>query len=672
VEIDLISIFINLIQPSTVLYLVAGVGFGIIIGAIPGLTPTMGVALLVPMTFKMDPATGLIFLGGIYTGSVYGGSIAAILLNVPGAPASIATMFDGNPMAKQGDGERALYLSVLSSGIGGIFGIILLLLFAPPLAAFSLKFGPAESFWVAIFGITIIASLSDKSIVKGLIGGSIGLVLSTVGISTISGTERFTFGAIGLIGGISLVAALIGMFALSQCLSYIEELYSSDSSKKEIYTQRKKGSLKMALKNIKESLRALSLGSAIGSIVGIVPGAGGQVASLMAYNEAKRSSKKKELFGTGHPEGLIAAESSNNAMVGGSLIPLLTLGIPGSPTAAVLLGGLLIHGLWPGPELFTTYADVSYTFIFGMLIAQLVMVVLGILGGQYFSKVLLVPQHYLVPAIIALCVIGSFATQNSYSDVLIMVALGICMFLLLKVGVSAAALILGLILGSYAEEGFLLSIRAGEAAGSVFSYLFLSPISMVMIALCILSIGSTILLQRRSSAQKTSEIVEEIKSEDATELGMKSVKKITIDRIFSIGLVIFAIVFLLISKDFPTEVAIFPRIILILTIILGFINLIFPHKIETVGNFYFNRSLIIWFAVIFGITLGFVFAIPRIGFYVSTFIFLTIIPGLVRSKQITLSQLKIKDAFVSLFFVAILYGIFTQFLGVPTPTGLFI
>lgn len=671
-EIDLISIFINLIQPSTVLYLVAGVGFGIIIGAIPGLTPTMGVALLVPMTFKMDPATGLIFLGGIYTGSVYGGSIAAILLNVPGAPASIATMFDGNPMAKQGDGERALYLSVLSSGIGGIFGIILLLLFAPPLAAFSLKFGPAESFWVAIFGITIIASLSDKSIVKGLIGGSIGLVLSTVGISTISGTERFTFGAIGLIGGISLVAALIGMFALSQCLSYIEELYSSDSSKKEIYTQRKKGSLKMALKNIKESLRALSLGSAIGSIVGIVPGAGGQVASLMAYNEAKRSSKKKELFGTGHPEGLIAAESSNNAMVGGSLIPLLTLGIPGSPTAAVLLGGLLIHGLWPGPELFTTYADVSYTFIFGMLIAQLVMVVLGILGGQYFSKVLLVPQHYLVPAIIALCVIGSFATQNSYSDVLIMVALGICMFLLLKVGVSAAALILGLILGSYAEEGFLLSIRAGEAAGSVFSYLFLSPISMVMIALCILSIGSTILLQRRSSAQKTSEIVEEIKSEDATELGMKSVKKITIDRIFSIGLVIFAIVFLLISKDFPTEVAIFPRIILILTIILGFINLIFPHKIETVGNFYFNRSLIIWFAVIFGITLGFVFAIPRIGFYVSTFIFLTIIPGLVRSKQITLSQLKIKDAFVSLFFVAILYGIFTQFLGVPTPTGLFI
>ncbi|MGI6679272.1 MAG: tripartite tricarboxylate transporter permease [Dehalobacterium sp.] len=625
-EIDLISIFINLIQPSTVLYLVAGVGFGIIIGAIPGLTPTMGVALLVPMTFKMDPATGLIFLGGIYTGSVYGGSVAAILLNVPGAPASIATMFDGNPMAKQGDGERALYLSVLSSGIGGIFGIILLLLFAPPLAAFSLKFGPAESFWVAIFGITIIASLSDKSIVKGLIGGSIGLVLSTVGISTISGTERFTFGAIGLIGGISLVAALIGMFALSQCLSYIEELYSSDSSKKEIYTQRKKGSLKMALKNIKESLRALSLGSAIGSIVGIVPGAGGQVASLMAYNEAKRSSKKKELFGTGHPEGLIAAESSNNAMVGGSLIPLLTLGIPGSPTAAVLLGGLLIHGLWPGPELFTTYADVSYTFIFGMLIAQLVMVVLGILGGQYFSKVLLVPQHYLVPAIIALCVIGSFATQNSYSDVLIMVALGICMFLLLKVGVSAAALILGLILGSYAEEGFLLSIRAGEAAGSVFSYLFLSPISMVMIALCILSIGSTILLQRRSSAQKTSEIVEEIKSEDATELGMKSVKKITIDRIFSIGLVIFAIVFLLISKDFPTEVAIFPRIILILTIILGFINLIFPHKIETVGNFYFNRSLIIWFAVIFGITLGFVFAIPRIGFYVSTFIFLTIIP----------------------------------------------
>ncbi len=221
---------------------------------------------------------------------------------------------------------------------------------------------------MAIFGITIIASLSDKSIVKGLIGGSIGLVLSTVGISTISGTERFTFGAIGLIGGISLVAALIGMFALSQCLSYIEELYSSDSSKKEyLYTGRKKGSLKMALKNIKESMRALSLGSAIGAIVGIVPGAGGQVASLMAYNEAKRSSKKKDLFGTGHPEGLIAAESSNNAMVGGSLIPLLTIGIPGSPTAAVLLGGLLIHGLWPGPELFTTYADVSYTYFWHAL-----------------------------------------------------------------------------------------------------------------------------------------------------------------------------------------------------------------------------------------------------------------------------------------------------------------
>lgn len=668
-EFSLASVFLQIFQPETLLLLVSAVFIGIVIGAVPGLTPTMGVALFVPLTFKMAAAPGLIFLGGIYTGSVYGGSIAAILLNVPGAPASIATMFDGNPMARKGDGERALYLSVLSSGIGGIFGVMLLLFFAPPLAAFSLKFGPAESFWMAIFGITIIASLSDKSVIKGIISGLVGLFFSTIGISTLSGTQRFTFGLPELIGGISLVAALIGMFALSQCLTYIEELYSDTSDKRTFYAKRK-GSFFQALKDIKSSKLALTLGNFIGSIVGIVPGAGGQVASLMAYNEAKRYSKNRDLFGTGHPEGLIAAESANNAMVGGSLIPLLTLGIPGSPTAAVLLGGLLIHGLWPGPELFTTYADISYTFIFGLLVAQIVMVILGALGGKYFSKVLMVPQHYLVPSIITLCVIGSFATQNSYSDVLLMVILGFMMFLMMKIGLSAAPLILGLILGSYAEEGLLLSIRSGEAAGSIASFLFFRPISMVLIALCLISIGSTIWFQVKKMRNKDTQdsTCESAASVETT----TSFKRLTVDRVVFIGLVVFAGIMLLISKDFPREVAIFPRIVLGGIILLGIVNIFLPQKNEVAGSFCLEPQLIKWFVLIIGVTATYVLAIPIVGFYTVTFIYLLLLPGVFRSKLVSFKYMKLIDVAISLFFCGILYGVFTLFLSVPTPTGFLI
>lgn len=666
-DFNLSSVFLQIIQPETLIILIAGVALGIIIGAIPGLTPTMGVALFVPFTFKMSPAIGLIFLGAIYSGSVYGGSISAILLNVPGAPASIATLFDGNPMARKGEGEKALYISVLCAGLGGIFGILLLLLFAPPLAAFSLKFGPSECFWMAMFGITIIASLSDKSVVKGLISGLIGLFLSTIGLSTISGTQRFTFGIPELVGGITLIAALIGMFALSQCLTYIEELYSDTSDKRTIY-QKSKGSFIEAIKSIKNSKFALMLGSVIGAIVGIVPGAGGQVASLMAYNEVKRYSKDRDKFGTGHPEGLVASECSHNAMVGGSLIPLLTLGIPGSPTAAVLLGGLLIHGLWPGPELFTTYADISYTFIFGLLVAQVVMVILGSFGGKYFAKVLMVPQQYLVPAIISLCIIGSFATQNSYSDSVMMVVLGVSMFVMMKVGLSAAPLILGLILGSYAEEGFLLSIRAGEAGGSVASLLFLRPISMVLIALCLISIGSTIWFQTRKKKNTEEEVcpVEEVSS------NLKSIHKLPVDRLVTIGFVVLSAILLFMTKDFPTEVALFPRVIIIGIIILSIINLFMPKKNEVSGSYFLDANLIKWFILILVTTFVYLYAIPVVGFYTVTFLYMLLLPGVFRSKLVSFKHMKVRDLLIAFFYCVILYGIFTVFLSVPTPTGLLI
>ncbi|WP_052144707.1 tripartite tricarboxylate transporter permease [Halalkalibacter okhensis] len=492
--------FWQVFEVHHVLVLFLGLFLGIVIGALPGLTPTMGVALMIPFTFTLGPTDGLILLGGIYCGSVFGGSIPAILFNVPGAPANVATTFDGYPMTQQGKSRKALELATISSVIGGLFGMFLLLFFAPVFADFSLRFGPTESFWIAIFGITVIAVISDGSVSKNLIGGCMGIALSFIGISTITGTARFTFGFDFLVGGLHMVAVLIGLFAFPQALRMIEELrYRFRSKNKQKSYNQARSSIRESFGDIFLTPKYVTIGSGLGAFIGMIPGAGGNIASLLAYNEAKRFSKKKASFGKGEKNGIIASESANNAMVGGSLIPLLTLGIPGSPTAAIFLGGLLIHGIWPGNNLFVDHADVAYTFLYSMIAAQVLLLILGLSLIKYMTKLTSIPVYFMAPVIIAFSIIGAYATQNNVIDIYTVVCIGLLMFFLQKYGFSPAPIALGFILGPIAEQGLLQGLQLGGARGSAFTYFFTGTWNIILYSLVLL----TVVLAARQAISKS-------------------------------------------------------------------------------------------------------------------------------------------------------------------------
>lgn len=475
------------------LVLVLGTIGGLILGATPGLSPTMAVALLVPFTFYMEPVTGLTLLGAVYTATVAGGAISAILINIPGAPANIATLLDGYPLAKKGKAQTALYFCFISSLIGGLFGMLIMILFTPPLARIAMQFGASELFWIAIFGITVMAGLSSGSILKGLIGGMLGLLISIIGYSPILGVPRFVFHDV-LTGGVAIVPALIGLFAIPQVFALLESL--GDQVSTVDYRPQKKILLQTIVENLK-MVKALSIGSVVGAIIGVIPGAGGQVAGLIAYDQTRKFSRNPESFGTGNPEGVAAAESANNAMVGPSLIPLLTLSVPGSPTAAVLLGGLLIHGLFPGPNLFTEHGDVAYTFIGTLVVAQFLMCIFGIMLSRYSQRVMQVPNVPMMAAVTILAVFGTFAVQNSFDDVIVMFGLGTLMFLGRKFGFSPAPVVLGIILGSIAENNFLKGSMIAETDVGLFRYFFTGQINIIIILLCAASIGYSIFSEIR-------------------------------------------------------------------------------------------------------------------------------------------------------------------------------
>jgi putative tricarboxylic transport membrane protein len=481
----------NLFNLQTIIALVGGTIGGIVIGALPGLSATMGVALLIPLTFTMNPAQALIMLASIYAGAVYGGSISAILIHTPGTPASAATAIDGYAMTKKGLGGKALGVSTVSSGIGGFISGLALLLIAPPLSKISLMFGPAEYFLLAVFGLTIIGSLVGDSVVKGLISGVIGLLVGSVGVDIISGYPRFTFGLTPLESGISFIPALIGLFSMSQVLTLSAQNKSANAV--EIGSL---GNVRVTptLKELKNLWITILRSSIIGIIVGMLPGAGGDIASWVGYNEAKRFSKEPHKFGTGNPEGVAASEAANNAVCGGALIPLLTLGIPGSATTAVMLGGIMIQGLIPGRELFTKYADVTYMLIIGFILAQLVLVIVGLAAARYLPIITRVPSKYLAPIIIALCVIGSYAINLSLFDVGVMFFFGLLGYYMKKNGFHPAPVVLGIILGPMAEKGLRTALQLAQ--GNPFRYFLTSPLSDILIALILLSLLSPILMER--------------------------------------------------------------------------------------------------------------------------------------------------------------------------------
>lgn len=479
---------------------VVGLAAGIFVGAVPGLNAAIGIALLLPFTFTMDPTVSLIFLGAIFTGGIYGGAITAIIANVPGAPSNIATCFDGYPMAQKGQAQEAIYSATIAHATGGVFGVIALLLLAPPLAELALKFGPAESFWTYMFGLTIVASLAPGALLKGVLACIFGLLLSTVGLSPVTGIPRFTFGAGDLVGGVNLIAALLGFFGFAQGILLLE----ADQAVQEAKFRPRSGVFTIVFGNIFLRMYALVLGSAtIGLIIGILPGAGASVAALVAYAEAKNFSRHRQKFGTGIPEGVVAPEAANSACVGGDLIPTLTLGIPGSPAAAVMMGGLIVHGLVPGPALFTDHASITYNFMYGMLIAQLLLIPMGCFGATLVARTLNVRPAILGAAILVLSVFGAYAATSHISGVMVMLSCGLVTYLWIKLDIPVAPAVLGLILGKGIEDSFMTSLQLGDASGSVFAYFFTRPIAVVLILLCVASFAASLFLEYRVQKKST-------------------------------------------------------------------------------------------------------------------------------------------------------------------------
>lgn len=465
-----------------------GTAGGLLLGATPGLSPTMAVALLIPFTFHMTPAAGLILLGAAYTGTVAGGAVSAILLNIPGAPANIATTLDGYPLATQGRAAEALHYCFISSFIGGFIGVLVLVFFTPVLAEFTLRFGPSHLFWVAILGVTVIGSLGSKSVFKGLFSGAVGLWLATIGYDPVLGEERFVFTDL-LTGGINIIAALVGLFAIPQVLFLLDASRAGERSE---IRELRRHSLLASLKTVLGERLALAVGSVVGIVVGLIPGAGGQIAGLVAYDQTKKLSRHPERFGTGNPAGVIAAESANNAMVGPSLVPLLTLSVPGSPTAAVLLGGLLIHGLFPGPGLFTEHAKITWTFIDSLLIGQFLMMVFGLYLSRHSRFAMQVPKHYMAAAVTVLAVFGTYSVQNSVADVVVMMTLGTAMYFASRIGFSAAPVVLGVILGPIAETNYLQGKIIASVGDGMVAYFLTGPLNLVLIGLCLVSIAYSI------------------------------------------------------------------------------------------------------------------------------------------------------------------------------------
>ncbi len=491
--------FIAALTPINIAMMAGGTALGIMIGCLPGLSAAMGVALMLPLTFTMNADTGLIVLGAIYCGAIFGGSISAILIHTPGTPASAATAIEGYQMTLNGKAGKALFTACYSSFWGGLLSCISLYFFSPMLAALTLKFQSAEYFWLSIFGLTIIAGVSSKSIVKGLMSGALGLLLSTVGLDPVSGTKRFMLSSY-FAEGINTTCALIGLFSMSQVF-VLAEAKIKERARATKFTD------KMSLtREERRMIRPTIIRSwIIGNLIGILPGAGASIACFLGYNTSRQFSKHKEQFGHGSIEGVAGSEAANNAVTGGSLIPTLTLGIPGESVTAVLMGGLIIQGLNPGPQLFNEEnALMTYTFFAGFVLVQFFMLGIGLIGCRGFAQISRLSDAILIPVVTVLCFVGSYAIHKNIMDIIVMLTFGIIGYLMRRFDLNTAAVVLALILGPIGEKGLRNALRISKGDPAI---LFSSVICWVLIGLCILGVLSPIFMNRlEKKAEKAAKV----------------------------------------------------------------------------------------------------------------------------------------------------------------------
>jgi putative tricarboxylic transport membrane protein len=456
-----------------------GAFLGVAFGAIPGINAIIGVALLIPITVSLDPIAAFILLGAVYTGGAVGGAFPAILFKIPGAPEAAATTFDGYPLAKKGQASKAIGMALFASTTGGMFGVLCLSFFSPQLAKIALSFSAQEYFAFALLGLTIIVSIG-QSVLKSIISGLFGLILATVGLDKLTTAERFTFGIKPIFGGFEFVSIIIGAFAIGEVLERIQTKESA------VFTTKEKVSTKLpSLTEILECKWTLLRSYIIGTIIGILPGVGATTASFFGYNEAVRFSKHPEKFGTGILEGVAACEAADNAAVGGALVPLLTLGIPGSATTAVMVGGLLIHGIIPGPLLFVEQTKFVYSFFSGMFIAQIAMLICGMIGVKIFVKILNWQYSILGAVILVLCVIGSYAMRNNYFDMWVMLAFGVIGYYMNRYEYPLPPLVIGLVLGDLVETSFRRTLILQDYQ---FFTIFTRPVSGPILIFAILAL----------------------------------------------------------------------------------------------------------------------------------------------------------------------------------------
>ncbi|MDR2005718.1 MAG: tripartite tricarboxylate transporter permease [Acidaminococcales bacterium] len=487
---NVIQGFGQMANPGILAFCVAGALIGVVFGAIPGLTATTAIAMFTPMTFKMSLETSFAFLLGIYCGGYYAGSIPAILIRTPGAPGNAATCLDGYPMCEQGKAGKALSLSVVSSCIGGLFSSLMLFLFAPLVSSMALRFGAPEYFAVALMGMTCIISVSSKDLVKGVAGALIGVVISMIGMDSISGMPRFTFGSVRMMAGVSLIPALIGFFALTEVFGKTEEI--GRNKKMNVIDLSFHRPVFMEYWAVKWNLFKACV---IGTVIGAIPGTGPTIASWLAYNEAKRTSKNPEQFGKGSSEGIIACEASNNAVTGGALIPLLTLGIPGDSVTAILLGALMLQGLTPGPMMLMENFGILAFFLAVLFVSNIVMLIAGLFGSKFFPYILAVPSKILIPFVMVFCLVGTYASSGSFFDLKAVVAIGILGFALQKMKFTMPPLVLGFLLGPILENNFQRAMLASNNNPLVFVQ---SPLS---VGILLLTAILTVVLYRRQSAR---------------------------------------------------------------------------------------------------------------------------------------------------------------------------
>lgn len=667
-ESDVFSLFISgllsAMTPSNLFVMIIGLIVGIIGGMLPGIAVVTAIALFIPFTFTMSPETALIALGAVYSGATYGGANASILINTPGQPSSVMTALDGYQMTLQGKAEDALYAALLASAWGGIIGTVVLLVFFRPLASVALKFGSESFFWMAIFGLTTLAAMFPGKVCKTMLAGAIGLGLSTIGLDPSGGIPRFTFGAFNLLQGFDMIVLMVALFSISQMLAVTE-----DNADYITNYNRAPGAFRRAWQAFLKSKVVVTITGIAGTFIGTLPGAGGTVAAIIAYNEAKRWDKNPDKFGKGCIDGVMIPECANNACVGGALVPLMALGIPGSAAAAVMVGGLLAQGLTPGPAMFLKNSDIAYTFISSLFVANIIMIAVGYVIARICAKILDVPKSIIVPSVITLSCIGAYSLRGTMFDVLVLLIAGGLAYIFIKIDLPPVGVALGVVLGPIIEENLLVTISRAQASSLTDLFLF-SPLSMVFIALSALSLALPLWLEWRRKKREVKECGPACTLSFSNLLRFDSLCYILI-----LGICLFFIwQASLLEKD---DSAIFPYFVfgagVVFSLLILFWQLFLPT--EGYGLTPQKRHAYVVIAIYFGISMLAYFLVSFTGFF--TAMFLCMIAMLFYDKFIEKGDsISIRAvgqlALISLVVIGIQYLAFTHLIGVETPVGLFV